>query len=132
VNARAIETGLARFTLGALLIYAPVETYVSIPYGLLSPNYLVDFIAMILLGWGALHSLRARPYASPGILCAGFAWCAANGWRATAWRWRELKQGGALEYGTAEIASVAGSTALALVCLVLTLYLVMHAAPKKS
>ena len=55
---RAIETGLARFTLAALVVYFPMETWVSWPHGLWNPFYLVDFIAMVLMFWGARVSLR--------------------------------------------------------------------------
>ena len=37
---------------------------------------------MVLLVWGALHSLRARPRRAPGVLCAAIAWSGANIWSA--------------------------------------------------
>lgn len=98
---RKIETGLAYFTLCALVIYFPVETWASLPEGLWNPYYLVDLIAMILLGWGAIRSLRARPHQSPAVLCAAYAWSAANGWRATFGRMFELLEGGTLDHGAA-------------------------------
>lgn len=70
MDLRQVETGLAYFTLGALVVYFPVETYVSLPEGLWNPFYIVDLIAMVLMFWGALHSLRARPSRSPELLCA--------------------------------------------------------------
>ena len=45
MDARRIETILARFTLGFVAVYFPVETYASWRYGLLNPFYLVDLIA---------------------------------------------------------------------------------------
>jgi hypothetical protein len=39
---RRIESGLARFTLGFVAVYLPVETYASWRYGLLNPFYIVD------------------------------------------------------------------------------------------
>jgi len=126
VDLRKIETGLAWFTLGALVIYFPAETYISVPEGLWNPFYLVDLIAMILLFWGAIRSLRARPASSPGVLCAAYAWTAANGWRATFGRMFEILEGGNLDHGAAEMWAVAIATAVALVCLMLSLYLVVR------
>lgn len=126
MDLRKIETGLAWFTLGALVIYFPAETYISVPEGLWNPFYLVDLIAMILLFWGAIRSLRARPASSPGVLCAAYAWTAANGWRATFGRMFEILEGGNLDHGAAEMWAVAIATAVALVCLMLSLYLVVR------
>jgi hypothetical protein len=125
---RKAETGLARFTLGGLLIYVPVETWTSWPGGLWNPFYLVDLIAMVLLFAGAVHSLRARPRPAPGVLCAAYAWTAANGWRATFGRVFEVLEGGELDYGTGELWAVGGGTALTLACLGLSLFLVVRAA----
>ena len=58
---RSVETTIARFTLGLLLVYVPAETWVSWPSGLTDPFYLVDVVAFALLLWGAVTSLRARP-----------------------------------------------------------------------
>ena len=81
---------------------------------------------MALLGWGAVRSLRARPESSPAVLCAGYAWSAANGWRATFGRMFELLEGGTLDHGVAEMCFVAGGTAVGLVCLGVSLYLVVR------
>jgi len=73
---RRLETGLAAFTLGSLLIYAPLELWYSdFQFG--DPMLIVDLIAMLLMAWGGVHSLRARPEPSPGLLCGawGFACC---------------------------------------------------------
>jgi hypothetical protein len=67
MDRRKIESGLAWFTLGALVIYFPVETWASLPQGLWNPFYIVDLIAMALLLWGALRSLKARPNPSPAV-----------------------------------------------------------------
>jgi hypothetical protein len=125
MNHRQIETGLARFTLGALVIYVPVETWVS--DGLLNPFYIVDLIAMVLLFVGAVRSLRARPDSAPGIMCAAFAWTAANGWRATFGRLVEIRSGRELDYGTAELWAVGAATAITLGCLTVSLLLVARA-----
>jgi len=132
MNTRSIETALAYFTLGILAIYVPVETWVSLPYGLLSPTYLIDLVAMALLLFGALHSLRARPLPSPAILCAAYAWSAANAWRAASWRYRELAEGGKLDYGNSEWLTVIIGAGLALTGFAVLLFLVVKAAPKNS
>ena len=123
MNGRHVETVIAWFTLGALVIYVPGETYISLPGGLLHPFYLVDFIAMILMGWGAVHSLRARPNPAPGVLCAAYGWAVANGWRATFWRITELRAGGTLDYGDAEAWIVGIASAIALMVFVALLAL---------
>ena len=122
-----METWLAWFTLGVLGIYFPVETWVSLPHGLWSPFYIVDLIAMVLLFWGAVRSLRARPARSPAILCAAYAWTLANGWRATFGRMYELLEGGTLDHGATEMWAVSIATTIALACLVLSFYLVVRA-----
>jgi hypothetical protein len=124
---RQVETGLAYATLGLLVLYVPIETWASLPYGLFNPFYIVDVIAMALLFVGAIGSLRARPRAAPGLLCAGIAWSAANGWRATFGRIVELRGGGSLDHGAAEMWTVSLATMLALACLGLALYLVARA-----
>jgi hypothetical protein len=117
-EARRAETSLARSTLVALLVYFPVETWTSWrhEYSLLNPFYLIDMIAIVLLLYGAIRSLRARPRPAPGVLCAAYAWTSANGWRATWGRAFELRDGGALDYGAVELWVVGGATILALMC----------------
>jgi hypothetical protein len=127
MNLRQIETGLARFVLGTLVVYVPVETWMSLSSGLWNPFYIVDLIAMVLLFVGAVHSLRARPNPAPGILCAAIAWTSANGWRATFGRISEIRSGGKLDYGTAEVWAVGATTAIALGCLAVSLLLVARA-----
>jgi hypothetical protein len=132
VDLRKTETGLAWFTLGALVVYFPVETYVSVPEGLWNPFYIVDLIAMALLFWGAMRSLRARPDRSPAVLCAAYAWSVANGWRATFGRMFELLEGGKLDYGAAEMCAVAIATAVGLACLALSFFLVVRSSPARE
>ena len=126
MNLRTTETWLAYFTLGFLVFYFPIETWAS-RARLTSPFYIVDLIAMILLLLGAVRSLRARPRAEPGILCAAYAWSSANAWRATFGRVAEVLEGRELENGPAELWVVGGGTALLLGCLVLSLVLVVRA-----
>ena len=129
MDPRGIETLLARLTLMVLVVYVPLETYVSwsAEYWLFNPFYIVDLIAMVLLSYGAIRSLRARPEPAPGILCAASGWASANGWRATWDRVFELIDGGALEYGAIELCAVACATGCSLVCFGLSLHLVSRA-----
>jgi hypothetical protein len=126
---RRIETALARATLVALALYFPVETWASwgADYWLLNPFYIIDLVAMLLLLYGALRSLRARPRPAPGVLCAAYAWTAANGWRATWGRAFELRDGGQLDHGLAELWVVGGATVLSLLCLAWSFYLMVRA-----
>jgi hypothetical protein len=124
---RAVETGLSAFTLAMLVIYVPVETWASLPRGLLDPFYLVDLIAMVLLLAGAIISLRARPKRSPFLLCAAYAWTAANAWRAIFGRIAEVETGGELDHGIAELWAVGIGAAIALACFVISLFLIMKA-----
>jgi hypothetical protein len=131
IDHRRVETVLARATLVALFFYVPVETWVSAgdAYGLLNPFYIIDLIAMVLLLYGAIRSLRARPRPAPGALCAAYAWTAANGWRATWDRVFELRDGGQLSYGTLELCAVACATILSLMCFASAFYLTLRAEP---
>ena len=123
MNLRRIETAIAWFTIAALAVYAPGETYVSWSHGLTSPYYLVDLMAMILLLWGAVRSLRARPECLPGILCAAYGWASANGWRSTFARLDRIREGAPLEYGDAEVWVVGVATAMALTIFIMLLVL---------
>lgn len=121
-----VETGLANLTLGFVVLYVPVETWASWydgPLSLTNPFYIVDFIGMVLLLWGALHSRRARPRSAPAVLAAAWAWSSANFWRATFARVEDVRAGGQLDFGEVEMCVVACSTALALVCMVIALVL---------
>ena len=77
---RQLETGLAWFSLAALLGYAPVETYFAWD-DLTSPGYIVDAIAMALLLASGVHSLRSRPGIAVALLCGAWGWCACLAWR---------------------------------------------------
>ena len=120
---RGVETFIARFTLVLLLVYAPAETWVSWPSGLTDPFHLVDVVGFALLLWGALASLGARPGVAPGVLCAGYAWSGANGWRALALRLESLQEGGEVNVTlvwllvVAEIAALVGLALLLLLVL---------------
>ena len=117
---RSLETTIARFTLVVLLIYAPLETWGSWPR-LSNPFYLVDVAGFALLLWGALASLRARPDVAPGVLCAGYAWTAANGWRALALRIETLERGGQVDVGLVWLLVLGEIAALIVLALLLLL-----------
>ena len=57
---RRSETRLAWITLALTAIYIPAEIWVSLP-DLTHPFFVIDAVAMVLLVWGALRSLRVRP-----------------------------------------------------------------------
>ena len=123
-----LKRRLSTFTLGFLAIYVPFETWWSWGDGLLDPFYVVDFIGMVLLLWGALHS-RRRP-GTPGILAAGWAWTGANFWRAFWDRVQAFGDGEPLDFGEFELCIVGSGVAIALVCLVLALRLCIRPAVK--
>ena len=129
---RSLETVLARATLVMLAVYIPAETWVSWSDGLLNAYYIIDAIAMALLLYGALHSLRTRPRRAAGIMCGAYGWTAANGWRATFDRWTHLVDGGQLDYGRPELLVVGCATALAIGCFALSIYLVATPADQES
>ena len=92
---------------------------------MLDPGYLVDAVAMILLLWGGIYSLRRRPRPAPELLCVATAWASANGWRATMWRYERIQSGGTLEHGMTEMWGVAIATGLGIVSFAAALVLVI-------
>ena len=96
------HTRLTAFTLAVLIFYAPIETWYSIPE-LWDPFYLVDFIGILLLIWGVLRLRRGQALPRVGMLIAGYAWTAANFWRAFFWRISEVAAGNTLDYGWEEL-----------------------------
>ena len=126
---RGVETGIARFTLVLLLIYAPLETGASWP-ALTNPFYLVDVVGFALLLWGALASLRARPNVAPGVLCAGYAWSGANGWRALALRIETLEQGGQVDVTLVWLLVIGEIVALTGLALLLLLIVESRTSPR--
>lgn len=118
MNLRTVETHVAKLTLVWVALYLPLETWASLP-DLASPYYIVDLVGIALMTWGALLSLAQRPRPAPALLCAGFAWCAANGWRATADRWTRMTDYPSDAMASIELWVVAGSTLAAGVVLLL-------------
>lgn len=117
-----METFVAKLTLVWVALYLPIETWASLP-DLASPYYIVDLVGIALMTWGALVSLAHRPLPAPAVLCAGFAWCTANGWRATADRLKRLAEDSSDAIGSIELWVVAGSTFAAGIVLLLLLWL---------
>ena len=128
---RSVETLLARFTLVLLLVYAPLETWASWP-ALTNPFYLVDAVGFALLLWGALASLRARPDVAPGVLCAGYAWSGANGWRALALRLEILQEGGQVDVTLVWLIVLGEIAALTGLALLLLLVVESRTSPRGS
>ena len=125
MNARDMETWLAKFTLCLLVVYFPVETLLSWP-ALWSPvlryrshrhDPAVVWCAGLAWGAAAFRSWSA---------VRGVRWTAANGWRASFDRLYQMAEGGQLDYGSAELCFVVGGTVLTLVCFGLSLWLVVR------
>ena len=120
--------GLVRFTIVVLVIYAPIETWASLPE-LWNPFYLVDLIGMVLLVSGVVRCRRGDAWRGVAVLVAGYAWLGANGWRAMFGRIEDLMAGGELTYGAAELCFVVCGTLVAIVGLARTLLLAFKLVP---
>jgi hypothetical protein len=83
---------LATFTIAVLVIYAPIETWYSMPE-LWDPFYLVDFAGIVLLSVGVVGLRRGPAPRWLGMLIAGYAWTATNFWRALFGRVQEVTAG---------------------------------------
>jgi hypothetical protein len=125
VNNRPHAAPLVTFTLVILAIYAPLETWYSLPR-LWDPFYLVDFIGMVLLGWGVMLCRRHAP-SGLAVLATGYGWTGANFWRALFGRVQAVAQGEVLRLGWAEMCFVACGTLAALAGLVWSLRLATRA-----
>jgi len=83
--------GLVIYTFAWVLIYAPLETFVTVQIaggrGLLYGAYLMNVVGMVVMVCGALAGKQRRAFA-PGLLTAGWSWTAATFWRATSDRFR--------------------------------------------
>ena len=113
---------LLTLTIVLLVIYAPIETWYSLP-ALWSPFYLVDFIGIVLLTWGVVRCKREATPASLAVLAAGYAWEGANFWRALFGRLEAMAGGAELRLGLAELCFVLCGTAVALIGLAWSLRL---------
>ena len=122
-----LDQPLAAYTLWILVFYAPIETWASWPE-LYSPYYLVDLIAMVLLTVGVVRSRQGRALPALGFLAGGWGWLGANGWRATADRLEVLSEGGALNFGAAEMCFVVCGTVASIVGLAWSLHAITRIA----
>jgi hypothetical protein len=79
MNHRKLETGLAWFSLAGALIHFVLETLYHFKFGQFLPLLIVDYIAVALLVYAAVLSLRVRPSSASGMLSGawGFAACLA-------------------------------------------------------
>lgn len=129
MNHRHGQTRLAAFTLALLIVYAPIETWYSLPK-LWDPFYVVDLIGIVLLLVGLVRLRRDPVSPHLPILIAGYAWTSANFWRAFFGRVLEIAGGGELDYGWAELCFTICVLIIALGGLVWSLALnTRHAAP---
>ena len=129
---RTLETHIARLTLIALAVFAPIETYASWQMlggakGLIHPSYIVTFTAMVLMLVGARHSLRARPRCSPALMCISHAWIVAYGLRAVIWRTRAVGRGLELHFGIVELWATAAAVTVGVAMLCVSLVLTLRA-----
>lgn len=115
---------LVTFTVIVLVIYAPLETWYSLP-ALWDPFYLVDLIAMLLLAWGASRCRRDPSTRSLAVLTAAYGWGAANAWRALFGRAADLVRDGTSRVGGAEWVFVGVGTIAMIVGLVWSLRLAL-------
>ena len=71
---RKLQSVVVGFTLGSLVVYAPLETYVtwSSEHTLLLLAYLNNVVGMGLMLWGALATMWRRPHGT-GVLAVGWS-----------------------------------------------------------
>ena len=76
---RKIETGLAWFSLVGAVVHFVLETLYHVTFGQFLPLLIVDYIAVGLLAYAGILSLRVRPSSASGLLAGawGFAACLA-------------------------------------------------------
>lgn len=117
---------LVSCTIVLLALYAPLETWFSLP-ALWDPFYLVDVIGMALLAWGVILCRRPPARGVEAVLVAGYAWTGANGWRAAFGRVPALASG-ELAVFSLEMGFVACGTLLVLGGLVWALRLAIREA----
>jgi len=79
MNYRKLETGLAWFSLVGAFIHFALETLYHFEFGQFLPLLIVDYIAVALLVYAAVLSLRVKPSSASGMLAGawGFAACLA-------------------------------------------------------
>lgn len=115
---------LVYLALAFVAYYLPIETWASWPE-LWHPFYVDAAIGIALLLWGAALCRRA---AQPGlaVLCTGFAWMSASGWRSTFDRVFALAEGRRLDYGAAEMCFIVCSTVITIIGMIGSLVLLVR------
>jgi hypothetical protein len=130
IDERRLMQLLVAYTFLWLLIYAPLETYVTISIagigGLVYSAYIMNVLGMALMFVGAIFGKRGRAVA-PGVLTAGWSWTAATFWRATSDRFRWAEISGAFYFGRIELWLGPILTAMACLGLAASLRLVVQA-----
>lgn len=119
------------FTFAWLIVYAPLETYVTWSIagisGLLYSSYILDVVGMGLMLWGAVATKRGAP-AGSAILAVGWSWTAAVFWRATADRFWWASLGHTLYFGPSELWLAPAITTVAVGAFVASLLLAIRQA----
>ena len=91
----AVE-GDCRVTFVWLLVYVPLETYITWSIaglrGFGYSSYIMNVVGMGLMLWGAVSARRQQPF-GPALLATGWSWTAATFWRATSDRYWWVSQG---------------------------------------
>jgi len=132
-DTRKLTGAVTAFTFAWLLVYVPLETYVTLSIaglrGLVYASYVMNVVGMGLMLWGAVSARRGQPSA-PGLLTAGWSWTAATFWRATSDRFWWISRGGTLYAGTIELWLGPIFTALAVMGLAGSLILVLKPQPR--
>ena len=79
MNYRKLETVLAWFSLMGAFVHFVMETLYHFKFGQFLPLLIVDYIAVALLVYAAVLSLRVQPSSAAGMLAGawGFAACLA-------------------------------------------------------
>lgn len=79
MNYRKLETGLAWFSLAGAFVHFVLETLYHFKFGQFLPLLIVDYIAVALLIYAAVLSLRVKPLSASGMFAGawGFATCLA-------------------------------------------------------
>jgi hypothetical protein len=130
IDDRRLMRVLVAYTFLWVLIYAPLETSVTISIagigGLIYSAYIMNVVGMALMVLGALFGWRGRAMA-PGVLTAGWSWTAATFWRATSDRFSFTAIGGAPYFGRIELWLSPLLTALACLGRLASLRLVVQA-----
>ncbi len=126
---RPLSKAIVMYTFVWLLVYVPLETYVTWSIaglrGFGYSSYVMNVVGMGLMLWGAVSARRQQPF-GPALLATGWSWTAATFWRATSDRYWWVSQGHSLYAGPMELWVAPVLTALAVAGLVASLRLVVR------